>query len=268
MRPTCLFCAWMWAMAATPVAAAALDDLAIPVAPEHPREFIFTDKGAAHLAGCAVGEDTRSYHGFYVAMHELMDGWSLRLEDGRELSAATADSAVVLPDRLLRYHGVDGAVVVETVTLLDRSDGFQVVYDGVPPGGFAFVPRIDMRFLWKVVRPDYLTVWEGGVLGVARADRVEAAAGERNPPWLAVAVAGAADFAPTGRYLPRRYPVDAARKAMEHGMKNVEVYVKGPGAGRESALRALQTAGFHVVTIKDVTPIPHNGCRPPKRRRV
>ena len=61
---------------------------------------------------------------------------------------------------------------------------------------------------------------------------------------------------------------DAAKKAMEHGMKNVEVYVKGPGAGRESALRALQAAGFHVVMIKDVTPIPHNGCRPPKRRRV
>jgi small subunit ribosomal protein S11 len=61
---------------------------------------------------------------------------------------------------------------------------------------------------------------------------------------------------------------DAAKKAMEHGMKNVEVYVKGPGAGRESALRALQTAGFHVVAIRDITPIPHNGCRPPKRRRV
>jgi small subunit ribosomal protein S11 len=61
---------------------------------------------------------------------------------------------------------------------------------------------------------------------------------------------------------------DAAKKAMEHGMKNVEVYVKGPGAGRESALRALQGAGFTVLMIKDVTPIPHNGCRPPKRRRV
>lgn len=61
---------------------------------------------------------------------------------------------------------------------------------------------------------------------------------------------------------------DAAKKAMEHGMKNVEVYVKGPGAGREAALRALQAAGFRVVLIKDVTPIPHNGCRPPKRRRV
>ena len=61
---------------------------------------------------------------------------------------------------------------------------------------------------------------------------------------------------------------DAAKKAMEHGMRNVEVYVKGPGAGRESALRSLQAAGLHVLLIKDVTPIPHNGCRPPKRRRV
>ena len=61
---------------------------------------------------------------------------------------------------------------------------------------------------------------------------------------------------------------DAAKKAMEHGMRNVEVFVKGPGAGRESALRALQAAGFNVTMIKDVTPVPHNGCRPPKRRRV
>ena len=61
---------------------------------------------------------------------------------------------------------------------------------------------------------------------------------------------------------------DAARKAMEHGMKVVGVFVKGPGAGRESALRAIQNAGLKVTMIKDVTPIPHNGCRPPKRRRV
>jgi small subunit ribosomal protein S11 len=60
----------------------------------------------------------------------------------------------------------------------------------------------------------------------------------------------------------------AARKSMEHGMKQVEVYVKGPGAGREAAIRALQAAGLEIVLIKDVTPIPHNGCRPPKRRRV
>lgn len=60
----------------------------------------------------------------------------------------------------------------------------------------------------------------------------------------------------------------ATRNAMEHGLKNVEVYVKGPGAGREAAIRALQATGLEVNSIKDVTPIPHNGCRPPKRRRV
>jgi len=59
-----------------------------------------------------------------------------------------------------------------------------------------------------------------------------------------------------------------AKKAMEHGMRQVEVYVKGPGAGREAAIRSLQAAGLNVSLIKDVTPIPHNGCRPPKRRRV
>jgi small subunit ribosomal protein S11 len=61
---------------------------------------------------------------------------------------------------------------------------------------------------------------------------------------------------------------DAGRKAMEHGMRTLEVNVAGPGSGRESALRALQATGFTVTTIRDVTPIPHNGCRPPKRRRV
>ena len=60
----------------------------------------------------------------------------------------------------------------------------------------------------------------------------------------------------------------AAKKAMEHGLKTVEVFVKGPGSGREAAIRALQTAGLEISAIKDVTPIPHNGCRPPKRRRV
>ncbi|MDK2798982.1 MAG: small subunit ribosomal protein [Clostridiales bacterium] len=60
----------------------------------------------------------------------------------------------------------------------------------------------------------------------------------------------------------------AAKAAMEHGLKTVEVYVKGPGSGREAAIRALQAAGLEVSLIKDVTPIPHNGCRPPKRRRV
>ncbi len=60
----------------------------------------------------------------------------------------------------------------------------------------------------------------------------------------------------------------ATKTAMEHGMKTIDVYVKGPGAGREAAIRALQTAGLEITMIKDVTPIPHNGCRPPKRRRV
>ena len=61
---------------------------------------------------------------------------------------------------------------------------------------------------------------------------------------------------------------DAAKKAMDHGMRSISVFVKGPGSGRESALRALQAAGFKISLIRDVTPIPHNGCRPPKRRRV
>ncbi|WP_282606947.1 30S ribosomal protein S11 [Pelagibius sp. Alg239-R121] len=61
---------------------------------------------------------------------------------------------------------------------------------------------------------------------------------------------------------------DAGRKAQDHGMKTLEVNVKGPGSGRESALRALQAVGFTITAIRDVTPIPHNGCRPPKRRRV
>jgi small subunit ribosomal protein S11 len=60
----------------------------------------------------------------------------------------------------------------------------------------------------------------------------------------------------------------AAKKAMEHGVRTVDVYVNGPGSGRESALRSLQAAGFNISLIRDVTPIPHNGCRPPKRRRV
>jgi len=60
----------------------------------------------------------------------------------------------------------------------------------------------------------------------------------------------------------------AVKKAVEHGVRTVQVYVKGPGSGRESALRALQAAGLNVSLIRDVTPVPHNGCRPPKRRRV
>lgn len=61
---------------------------------------------------------------------------------------------------------------------------------------------------------------------------------------------------------------DAARRAMEHGLRQIDIYVKGPGSGREAAIRSLQSSGLYITGIKDVTPVPHNGCRPPKRRRV
>jgi len=83
--------------------------------------------------------------------------------------------------------------------------------------------------------------------------------------------AGAQNFKGSRKSTPYAAQVtaeNAARKAMEHGLKQVEVYVRGPGTGREAAIRALQAAGLQVVSITDVTPIPHNGCRPPKRRRV
>ena len=69
-------------------------------------------------------------------------------------------------------------------------------------------------------------------------------------------------------YAAQQAAEEAAKKAMEHGLKSIEVYVKGPGSGREAAIRSLQASGLEINLIKDVTPIPHNGCRPPKRRRV
>jgi small subunit ribosomal protein S11 len=83
--------------------------------------------------------------------------------------------------------------------------------------------------------------------------------------------AGASGFKGSRKSTPYAAQVaaeGAARKAMEHGMRSVEVFVKGPGSGREMAIRSLQSAGLQVSSIADVTPIPHNGCRPPKRRRV
>jgi small subunit ribosomal protein S11 len=83
--------------------------------------------------------------------------------------------------------------------------------------------------------------------------------------------AGASGFKGSRKSTPYAAQVaaeGAARKAMEHGMRSVEVFVKGPGSGREMAIRSLQSAGLQVSSISDVTPIPHNGCRPPKRRRV
>ena len=85
------------------------------------------------------------------------------------------------------------------------------------------------------------------------------------------ASAGTQGFKGSGKSTPfaaQQAAEAAAKAAMEHGMKTVECYVKGPGAGREAAIRALQAAGLEVSLIRDVTPIPHNGCRPPKRRRV
>ena len=88
---------------------------------------------------------------------------------------------------------------------------------------------------------------------------------------IAWSTAGAKGFKGSRKSTPFAAQIaaeDCAKKAQEHGMRTVEVYVKGPGSGRESALRALLAAGFTISFIKDVTPIPHNGCRPPKRRRV
>ena len=88
---------------------------------------------------------------------------------------------------------------------------------------------------------------------------------------VAWASSGASGFKGSRKSTPYAAQVaadSASKKAMEHGVKTLEVEVKGPGSGRESALRALQAAGFTITSIRDVTPIPHNGCRPPKRRRV
>lgn len=86
--------------------------------------------------------------------------------------------------------------------------------------------------------------------------------------WSTAGVMGFKGSRKSTPYAAQMAAEDAGRKAQEHGMKTLEVLVKGPGSGRESALRALQAIGFTITTIRDVTPIPHNGCRPPKRRRV
>jgi glycogen debranching enzyme len=231
MVPAVLAAAVLFVAAAAPGAAAPvdLDALAITVTSAHPREFIFTDKGAAHLAGECVGTDTRSYHGFYIAMNEVVDGWSLRLESGVELGAATAYEAIVTPDRLVRRHRLpDGAVVTETVELFDRENGFRVRWDDVPAGAFAVVPRVDMRFLWKVEQPAYETRWTGDALLLCRQDKLAAAPDPAHPQWLAIAVRGADRFEPDGRHVETRYAKDAARRAMEKAYP----YFPGALAGR------------------------------------
>ena len=88
---------------------------------------------------------------------------------------------------------------------------------------------------------------------------------------LASSSAGSSGFKGSRKgtaFAAQRAAEQAARKGMDHGLRQVEVYIKGPGAGREAAIRSLQAAGLTITSIRDVTPIPHNGCRPPKRRRV
>tara|TARA_B100000029_G_scaffold424161_1_gene431748 strand:+ start:18352 stop:18822 length:471 start_codon:yes stop_codon:yes gene_type:complete len=86
--------------------------------------------------------------------------------------------------------------------------------------------------------------------------------------WSSSGVKGFKGSRKSTPYAAQIAAADAGEKAKNHGVKTVEIYIKGPGAGRESALRALQNVGFTITSIKDVTPLPHNGCRPPKRRRV
>ena len=86
--------------------------------------------------------------------------------------------------------------------------------------------------------------------------------------WSSAGMMGFKGSRKSTPYAAQMAAEDAGKKAMEHGVKTLEVNVAGPGSGRESALRALQSVGFTITTIRDVTPIPHNGCRPPKRRRV
>ena len=86
--------------------------------------------------------------------------------------------------------------------------------------------------------------------------------------WSSTGTAGFSGSKKSTPFAAQVAAEQAAKKAIDHGMKTVEVCVKGPGSGRESAIRALQAAGLTITSIKDVTPIPHNGCRPPKRRRV
>ena len=100
------------------------------------------------------------------------------------------------------------------------------------------------------------------------APETEAPATEAPETTKAPETTEAVETAPAYEFSSLSAAEQAAKAAMEHGLKSVEVYVKGPGSGRESAIRALEAVGLQVTMIKDVTPIPHNGCRPPKRRRV
>ncbi len=224
-------------------------DLTITVKPDHPREFIFTDKGAAHLAGEAVGVDTRSYHGFYIAMHEVVDGWQLQLEDGTVVGPETVFQADITPEEMKRYHRLpDGTVITEIVQLFDGENGFRVVYDGVPGGMFSVIPRMDMRFLWKVGKPAYETRWDNGTLLICRQDAVNQEPDSAHPAWLAVTVRGAAGFTPDGRHLDTVYPKGRVRKAMDR----TSPYLPGKINGR-IPLR-VPSGRVEVVFAADVSP--------------
>ncbi len=221
MRKTTIILTWafFWIASIAPLTSAApptLPDLAITVEKNHPREFIYTDKSSAHLAGEAVGADTRSYHGFYIAMHEIVDGWSLRLEGGTTIGPQTSLRAEIYPDKLIRTHKLpSGETITETVQLFDNQNGFRVVYDGVPAGAFALLPRVDMRFLWKVTRPSYEVQWENGTLLLCRQDALDKPEDALHPAWLAITVGGANQFVADGTYDDTFYPKSQARQAME-----------------------------------------------------
>lgn len=222
-----------------------LDDLAIEVTPDHPREFIFTDKGAAHLAGEAASADSRSYHGFYVAMHELMEGWSLQLGESTTIDNDSIDRAVVRPDKLVRFHRLPGGDhLTETVTLFDRANALCIVYDKVPPGPFAFEPRLDMRFLWETVKPDYVIRWRDGTLIAARGDEIGRAEELDHPAYLAISVTGGDGFRGEDRYAERTYPKDAARKAMGSATPYLPGKILGriPGRVTQAKIKVIVAA--------------------------
>lgn len=123
----------------------------------------------------------------------------------------------------------------------------------------------------RVKRKDRKNIPEGRAYIVATFNNTIVTLTDKGGNTLSWSSAGSKGFKGSRKSTPFAAQVaadDAARKAIDHGLHTIEVEVKGPGSGRESALRALQAAGLTVTTIRDVTPIPHNGCRPPKRRRV
>ncbi len=230
---------------ASPPTPISVDEMALTVTADHPREYIFSDKNAAHLAGEAIGPNTRSYHGFYIAMHEVVDSWTLRLADGTVVGPKTAFEAVITPDKMVRRHRLpNGDVVTETVVLFDRENGFEVLYDGVPSGEFAFQPQVDMRFLWKVSQPAYDVRWDNGILLTCRQDAVNAAPDPDHPSWLAVSVTGAAEFRPDGRHIGTNYPKGHARKAMDP----TSPYLSHIHISERTRLRRTSNAGTSMKT--------------------